>query len=267
MKLIAKAIQIWQDEGIFSLAKRGQGFIKHKLNSAGQSRKCPVCGWTGRKFLSGGHPRRKEKACPGCGAAERHRLLSFYLTQGDYDISEDDVLYFAPVDKIEQNLREISSVTTFDLDMENIDVRGDIAKLPFSESTFDTIICSHVLEHIPNDLIAMSEMYRVLKKGGNALIMVPKNKSKYETYEDSSIVSPEERRKEFGGKSHVRYYGEDIVDRLSETGFEVKIESPSSEIDVNLVRRFGLRRHGPKYTISDDRHIIEYEDIHKCEKR
>jgi ubiquinone/menaquinone biosynthesis C-methylase UbiE len=84
--------------------------------------------------------------------------LWYYLTEGDYDVSGKDVLYFAPVNGIEENLRDIASATTTDLDMESIDVRGDITKLPFDDFTFNTIICSHVLEHIPNDLDAMSEI-------------------------------------------------------------------------------------------------------------
>jgi hypothetical protein len=84
----------------------------------------------------------------------------------------------------------------------------------------------------------------------------------YQTYEDSQITSPEMRRREFGGASHVRYYGNDFVDRLSKAGFEVRTKTPSSNIDSKLVRRYGLRRHGPNYTISDNRETIEYEDIH-----
>lgn len=52
-------------------------------------------------------------------------------------------------------------------------VHGDAAKLPFSDNSFDRIICSEVLEHIPNDHTALSEMRRILKKGGFAMVSVP----------------------------------------------------------------------------------------------
>jgi SAM-dependent methyltransferase len=44
-------------------------------------------------------------------------------------------------------------------------VQGDALHLPFPDATFDRVICSEVLEHIPDDLGAMSELARVLKPG------------------------------------------------------------------------------------------------------
>jgi len=53
------------------------------------------------------------------------------------------------------------------------DIVGDIHDLPFKESTVDAVICLSVLEHVENPLKAMSEIRRVLKPGGYALIYVP----------------------------------------------------------------------------------------------
>ncbi|MFQ3577028.1 MAG: class I SAM-dependent methyltransferase [Cytophagales bacterium] len=69
--------------------------------------------------------------------------------------------------------------------------------------SFDGIICNHVLEHIPDDIAAMNEMYRLLKPGGIALITVPIDESKIETYENFSIVYPNESIKHFGQWNHV----------------------------------------------------------------
>ena len=46
--------------------------------------------------------------------------------------------------------------------MDNVDLNIDLTKIPFPKSTFDAIICNHVLEHIPNDRTAMAELFRVL---------------------------------------------------------------------------------------------------------
>lgn len=43
-----------------------------------------------------------------------------------------------------------------------------------------------------------------------------------ETYEDPSITDPRERYEHFGQSDHVRYYGEDVQDRLATAGFEVR---------------------------------------------
>jgi ubiquinone/menaquinone biosynthesis C-methylase UbiE len=53
-------------------------------------------------------------------------------------------------------------------------VQGDALHLPFPDATFDRVICSEVLEHIPNDVGAMTELTRVLRPGGTMAITVPR---------------------------------------------------------------------------------------------
>ena len=52
-------------------------------------------------------------------------------------------------------------------------VNGDGTRLPFPDNTFDHIICSEVMEHIPDDSAAASELARVLKPGGTIAVTVP----------------------------------------------------------------------------------------------
>ena len=52
-------------------------------------------------------------------------------------------------------------------------VNGDGTGLPFADDTFDFIICSEVMEHIPDDAAAASELARVLKPGGTLAVTVP----------------------------------------------------------------------------------------------
>ncbi|MBK6500196.1 MAG: methyltransferase domain-containing protein [Saprospiraceae bacterium] len=69
---------------------------------------------------------------------------------------------------------------------------------------FDLIICYHILEHIIEDMLAMKELFRVLKPKGKIIIQTP---FLGETiYEDYSINTPELRLKHFGQKDHVRIY-------------------------------------------------------------
>lgn len=49
----------------------------------------------------------------------------------------------------------------------------DAQLLPFKEETFDLVICSEVLEHLPDDQRSISEMARILEKGGEMIISVP----------------------------------------------------------------------------------------------
>jgi SAM-dependent methyltransferase len=53
-------------------------------------------------------------------------------------------------------------------------VQGDALHLPFGDATFDCVIASEVLEHIPNDVAAMSELARVLRPGGVMAVTVPR---------------------------------------------------------------------------------------------
>jgi hypothetical protein len=75
-----------------------------------------------------------------------------------------------------------------------------------------------------DDRQAIHEFYRILKPDGWAVILVPITADK--TFEDSSIIDPCERLKLFGQEDHVRRYGPDFMDRLSEVGFKVKVTTP-----------------------------------------
>ncbi|MDD5590229.1 MAG: class I SAM-dependent methyltransferase, partial [Candidatus Portnoybacteria bacterium] len=50
---------------------------------------------------------------------------------------------------------------------------SDTDVLPFPDGQFDAVFCLDVLEHLADDGIAMAEIKRVLKTGGQALITVP----------------------------------------------------------------------------------------------
>lgn len=52
-------------------------------------------------------------------------------------------------------------------------LQADAQKLPFKPETFDIVICSDVLEHLPNDSIAIKEMVKVLKDDGTMIVTIP----------------------------------------------------------------------------------------------
>ena len=54
-----------------------------------------------------------------------------------------------------------------------VGVNGDATRLPFADATFDKIIASEVMEHIPDDVGALDELVRVLKPGGILAVTVP----------------------------------------------------------------------------------------------
>ena len=52
-------------------------------------------------------------------------------------------------------------------------LRGDATRLPFADGAFDRVVTSEVLEHIQDDVRAISELTRVLKPGGTLAVTVP----------------------------------------------------------------------------------------------
>ncbi len=114
-----------------------------------------------------------------------------------------------------------------------------LTALPFDSNSFDAIICQHVLEHIQPDRKVMKELFRVLRPGGWAVISSPIRWDQ-ETYEDPTIIDPEERQRAFGERIHVRIYGHDLKDRLEEAGFIVQVDF-GENVEKTTREKYGLR--------------------------
>jgi len=119
------------------------------------------------------------------------------------------------------------------------DLRLDVSDMDLSDSSFDLILCSHVLEHVPDDRAAMRELHRVLAEDGLALVLVPYRPG-VTTYEAPSITSPLDRMVAFGQQDHVRIYGSDFTARLQEAGFDVEDRTASELFDAATVARCEL---------------------------
>jgi predicted SAM-dependent methyltransferase len=114
----------------------------------------------------------------------------------------------------------------------------DITRVGYAKETFDVIYCSHVLEHVSDDRQAIHEFHRILKPDGWAVLLVPITADK--TFEDASITDPCERLKLFGQENHVRRYGPDFMERLSEVGFKVKVTTPSDFLTEEEIVYMGI---------------------------
>ena len=213
---------------------RVQRKILSAILSIGSGRECPMCGWTGVQFLPRTDPRKPsaDAFCPRCGSAERHRFA--YLALKDRTMSIGSCLHFAPEAAVEKWLRSASrNYVSCDLEPGRAMTVEDVTKLTAADEVYDFIWCSHVLEHVPDDILAMTELHRVLTDRGMCVVQVPIWRRR--TYEDFSITAPEEREEAFGQTDHVRLYGLDIEDRLKAAGFRV---------ETLLVRDFDLRTIG-----------------------
>jgi len=88
----------------------------------------------------------------------------------------------------------------------------------------------------------MSELFRLLKPEGFAILQVPISKKAKETFEDFSITTPEGREKYFGQKDHVRIYGQDYKKRLESVGFKVDLYDIKNDLNIKEIKRLGLNQ-------------------------
>ena len=204
----------------------------------------PIDGRSFRKFLPYGYENPRENVLsPSTLSLERHRLLWLFLkNKTDFFSDKAKVLHFAPEQAFYKRFRKLPGLEyiTTDLNSPLADVEADICDLPFEDDSFDIIFCNHVLEHIPNDQLAMKELYRVMKPGGWGVFQIPQDISRDRTFEDNSITDKKERARIFGQYDHVRIYGRDYFDKLRSAGFEVEETDYTAELSEQDIDKYRL---------------------------
>jgi SAM-dependent methyltransferase len=168
--------------------------------------------------------------------------MYLYLTQKTdlFSGNRKRMLHVAPEWQMSRLFQEADCIDylSADLSSPTAMVKMDITDIHYADGSFDVIYCSHVLEHVPDDMGAMRELYRVLKPGGWAILQVPISADM--TFEDPTVTSPEEREKLFGQDDHVRRYGPDYGDRLAAAGFSVLVDGFVRTLSEQEISRFGL---------------------------
>jgi SAM-dependent methyltransferase len=219
----------------------------------GKNVSCPICNKSFRKFLPYGRKARENALCPNCLSLERHRLLWLFLqNETPFFTAPLKVLHVAPelcfIDRFE-NLNHIEYITG-DIESPLAKIKMDIHQIPFEDNTFDVVFCNHVMEHVDNDILACSEINRVLKKNGWGIIQSPVYQQE-KTIEDTSVTDPSERERIFGQRDHLRKYGRDYAKRLGRSGLIVE--------ENNFVKKLGAETIG-KYALPEN------ETVFYCKK-
>ena len=118
--------------------------------------------------------------------------------------------------------------------------QGAAENIPIKSNSFDGAISAFGARNFSNINHAITEVHRVLKPKGKAIIQIPLNKKKKISYENYDITDPKERSFHFGQYDHVRIYGMDFFERLSSVGFKYeKVDFTSTLTDEEIIK-YGL---------------------------
>ncbi len=198
----------------------------------GTAVRCPLCANGFDRFKDDWN--RPDALCWRCGSHERHRAQWLLFERRPQLLGEiASLLHLSPEWCLRERLTRQPGLryVTSDIDpLQTVDMRLDVTALELPDDAFDAIVCSHVLEHVPDDAAAMRELRRITAPGGWCLVMVPIDLTRTRTYEDRSIVEPADRVRAFLQHDHVRLYAPDIADRLRAAGFEVEVIDTVAEL-------------------------------------
>lgn len=125
----------------------------------------------------------------GCGTGGNLEMLKNFGAAEGVDVS-DDALEFC----------QSKGLTVH---------KGLAEELPFGDGSFDVVTALDVVEHLDDDVAGLSEMFRVLKKGGKTLIFVPAFMWLWGVQDDIS-------------NHRIRYTKKQITERLEKAGFEIE---------------------------------------------
>ena len=146
----------------------------------------------------------------GCGAG-RHAFEA-YRRGADvvaFDRAESEL---RSVDTI---LRAMAETGEAPADASAKVVRGDALSLPYADETFDCVIASEILEHVPQDDAAIAELVSVLRVGGTLAVTVPRWLPEQVCW----LLSDEYHSNEGG---HVRVYrASELRDKIASRGMQL----------------------------------------------
>ena len=230
------------------LPNKLRGLLRDRVMQ-GDAVHCPVCERSAIAFLPSGKPPRPHVLCPFCGSRERARLTWLFLKEQGLLKPGQRILHVAPERCLRERLMSLPDVDYVAGDKHEpgytypagtVDL--DITKIQFPADRFDLILCSHVLEHVPDDATALRELHRVLAPAGTAILIVPIDMQRAITDEDPAVTDPAERILRFGQFEHERQYGRDYVQRLEKAGFRVIEDAMTERLSPEDVFRYGLNR-------------------------
>lgn len=235
--------------------------------------RCPVCQTSGTSFLplpeyyrdhalqngfvyfgKGEMTSHETYTCSNCGASDRERMYMLWIEQQiekkSFPIGAR-AIHFAPEAALSERLRALGifQYETADLQMNDVDHKVDMMRMPFCDDDFDFFICSHVLEHVQSDDLAIKELYRITKPNGCGILMVPIIVGLEHTLEEPGATDEASRWRLYGQNDHVRLYAHaDYVAKIRSHGFHVD-ELGVGYFGEKIFRSLGLKPTSILYVV------------------
>ena len=206
-------------------------------------------------------------SCPHCGCHDRERHLKLFIEQtrileGKQRIR---ILHFAPersvlnlLTKFNPEIHILADLYTSDPRFEKINIEA----IPYGNASFDLVIANHILEHVDNPDLALSEINRVLKDDGFAILQTPYSQLLENTFEDKAIDDSENRLFFYGQEDHARVFGRDIFRKMNNFLMN-KTLNHSDVFDSELAKKFGVNELEPFFlfgrrTIAENKFLNYY---------
>ncbi|OWK43957.1 Glycosyltransferase [Fimbriiglobus ruber] len=167
------------------------------------------------------------------------------------------VVDFAPMASLSAFVRRATNgrtplvvYRTADLLAPGVDDTVDLMDLKvYCDATVDFVICSHVLEHVTDDRRAIRELFRILKDGGQGIVLVPIVLGLEQIDEDPTVTDPTERWRRFGQDDHIRLYSKaGFVGRLREGGLTVR-ELGAHDLGLEKFALHGITQQSVLYIV------------------
>lgn len=175
---------------------------------------CNICG--NGKFVR--MNARKAVRCSKCSSLERTRLMALFIQKFDLVNENSKILHIAPEKGLADYLYGIAKEGCCFADLfpanypfakgiQKLDLCQDLDAIP--DHTYDLIIHSHVLEHLPcNYTYVLYHMHRILKESGRIICSIPVIHGFYDCC-SSPELTDEQRKERFGQNDHIRKFGRD----------------------------------------------------------
>lgn len=191
--------------------------------------------------------------CPFCRChdRERHLLLFFQRLNFLEQMHNAKILHLAPEKHLARRIAaaQPAQYVQGDLTPTRSEIEKiDVTRIPYPDNSFDWLLCNHVLEHVPNDRLALCELLRVLKPGGHAILQTPFAASLAHSLENDPEITTDAKRIEFyGQEDHVRLYGRDLFERIQAAGFTLNLKQHNQCLPDIDAARYGVNPNEPLF--------------------